>query len=216
MTSSNTSYYPVGADLRFTMLSAADETRLFREAREGSTASRDFLIQNHMLFAAMHARRLSKGRLPDDEVLSGANLALMKAFEGFKYERGNRFTSYLKPFIQGEISALWRKYFEALKESPGGPLREIGPPVEPINNDPHEEAIEWEHSRFLTSLIADFKDVLNPHEQEIIDRHYLREESFADIARSRGVTREAIRASHARAIVKLKKALKRRGITTLQ
>jgi RNA polymerase sigma factor (sigma-70 family) len=200
-------YYPPGADLRFTMLSATDETRLFREAREGNEESRVFLIQNHMLFAAMHARKLSKGRLPDEDVLSGANLALMKAFKGFQYERGSRFTSYLKPFIQGEISALWRKYYEDLATGSGAET------IPDSASNPHEEVIEKEHSRFLISLIAEFKNVLNPHEQEIIDRHYLKSESFADIARSRGVSREAIRASHARAIVKLKKAFKRRGIT---
>lgn len=195
------------------MLSSADETRLFKEAREGNAESRNFLIQNHLLFAAMHARKISKGRLPDDEVLSGANLALMKAFDGFQHERGTRFTSYLKPFIQGEISSLWRRYYEDRVTASTGEAVALSAPT---MNNPHEEENEREHSRFLTSLIADFKDVLNPHEREIIDRHYMRDESFADIARSRGVTREAIRASHARAIIKLKKAFKRKGITSSQ
>jgi len=201
------SYYAAGTDLTFVMLSAADETRLFSESSEGNEESRDFLIQNHLLFAAMHARRLAKGRLPEREVISAANLALMKAFKLFNHSHGSRFTSYLKPFIQGEISKLWKTHF---KDSQTDAItKDVACP----SDNPHESIQDDEYAEFLRDMLAECKDVLNPHEKEIIKLHYLEGINFADIARTRGVSREAVRASNERALEKLKKAFKKRGVT---
>jgi len=193
-------YYPKDTDLRFTMLTREQETALFVQARAGDATAREFLIKNHLLFAARHARQMVKGKLPDDDVVSAANFAVMRAFEKFDHTLGNRFTSYLKFFIKGEIAGLWRSLSTTKKpgtetEEPTlsgtGCRKMLRDPVE----NPHQESEEKEHIGHLQAMLNESKLSLNTHEQDIIRRVYEDEQSFAEIGRANGVTREAIRAT---------------------
>ena len=174
MTTDYASYYPASVDLTFTMTTPEQETELFVKARAGDFEAREFLIENHMLFAATYARRLSKRRLPDAEVIGGANLALMKAFNGFDPRYGSRFTSYLKPFIQGEVSALWKRHFRNLlviNESDLDPSQEC--PIESPEGSPHVGRADAEHSARLLEILEECREVLNEREQEAICRRHL-------------------------------------------
>lgn len=226
-------YYPKDTDLRFTMLTREQETELFVKARGGDTEAREFLIKNHLLFAARLARKMVRGKLPDDDVVSAANFAVMRAFDKFDHTLGNRFTCYLKLFIKGEIASLWRNLSTVRMSVPGktnlesAPTRAMndvgeyrssnspktyGERVPIPTDDPHHEAEENEHISHLQALLNESKLSLNPHEQEIIRKVYEEQRSFADIGRENGVTREAIRATHNRALVKLQKAMKAKGV----
>lgn len=210
-------YYPKDTDLRFTMLTREQETELFVKARGGDSEAREFLIKNHLLFAARQARQMVKGKLPDDDVVSAANFAVMRAFEKFDHTLGHRFTSYLKLFIKGEVAGLWKNLSTVKKpvdapapsNIPSAGLSKPAPAVE----EPHQEAEEKEHISHLQAMLNESKLSLNPHEQEIIRQVYEDNKSFAEIGRANGVTREAIRATHNRALVKLQKAMEAKGIT---
>lgn len=104
-------YYSPGQDIHFRLTTREEETELFVKARDGDETARTFLIQNHLLFARQEAMRQVKGALPDDEVISAANFAIMKAMESFDHKLGFRFTTYLRPFIMGEIAALWKSKY---------------------------------------------------------------------------------------------------------
>jgi RNA polymerase sigma factor (sigma-70 family) len=210
------SYYSKNIDLRFIMLTREQETELFVKARSGDNEARDFLIRNHLLFAARLSRRMVRGKLPDDDVVSAGNFAVMKAFEKFDHTLGHRFTSYLKPFIKGEISLLW-KNLSTVRIPPGAVEASSleAPPVPrvtPDSTEPHEVVEQEEHIQHLLKLLEECQDCLNDHEREILRRVYVEGLSFAAVGRLNGVTREAIRASHNRALVKLQKAFKKRGI----
>lgn len=205
-------YYPKDTDLRFTMLTREQETELFVKAKGGDSEAREFLIKNHLLFAARLARKMVRGKLPDDDVVSAANFAVMRAFDKFDHTLGNRFTCYLKLFIKGEVASLWRK-LSTVKQ----PLVEKTEPlpsvrITPATEDPHGEVEHTEHVAYLQALLNESKLSLNPHEQEILRKVYEEQRSFADIGRENGVTREAIRATHNRALVKLQKAMKAKGV----
>lgn len=215
-------YYPKDTDLRFTMLTREQETELFTKARNGDADSREFLIKNHLLFAARFARKMVRGKLPDDDVVSAANFAVMRAFDKFDHTLGNRFTSYLKLFIKGEISGLWRN-LPTVKMSPQMILEAKGSTEgrKPVHSDgknlvaledPHGEAEHVEHVSHLQKLLEESKDSLNSHEKEIMRKVYEDQKSFAEIGRENGVTREAIRATHNRALVKLQKSMKAKGV----
>lgn len=226
-------YYPKDTDLRFTMLTREQETELFVKARAGDSEAREFLIKNHLLFAARQARSMVKGKLPDDDVVSAANFAVMRAFEKFDHTLGHRFTSYLKLFIRGEVASLWRNLTSVKRKNPTASNQmseptdkftsesEVGsntpkiPYVEGLvipTEDPHKESEEKEHLSHLQALLNESKLSLNPHEQDILRRVYEEEKSYAQIGRDNGVSREAIRATHDRALVKLQKAMKLKGV----
>lgn len=205
-------YYPKDTDLRFTMLTREQETELFVKARAGDSEAREFLIKNHLLFAARQARAMVKGKLPDDDVVSAANFAVMRAFEKFDHTLGHRFTSYLKLFIRGEVASLWRN-LSTVKQPTAEKVETLPTArVAPATVDPHDEAERSEHISHLQAMLDESKRSLNSHEQEIIRKVYEEQRSFADIGRENGVSREAIRATHNRALVKLQKAMKAKGV----
>lgn len=208
-------YYPKDTDLRFTMLTREQETALFVASRAGDTTAREFLIKNHLLFAARQARQMVKGKLPDDDVVSAANFAVMRAFEKFDHTLGHRFTSYLKFFIKGEIAGLWRNLSTVKKpgeERTPERIATSGAALDLPVEYPHREGEEKEHISHLQALLNESKLSLNPHEQEIIRKVYELDKNFAEIGRENGVTREAIRATHNRALAKLQKAMKLKGV----
>lgn len=200
-------YYPPSTDLRFTLISVEEERRLFVEARAGGQAAKEFLIKNHLLFSAMFARRLSHGRLPDADVVSAANTGLMKAFNKFDHthESGSRFASYLRSYIKGEISALWAEHFRA-----AAPLPIVATPE--LGTSPQEDADRAEHLDQLRAMLAECSEALSERERFILDKHYFHGKSFMDIGRVCGVSREAIRVGHNRAITKLQQAFRARGV----
>lgn len=144
-------------------------------------------------------------------MVSAANLALMTAFEKFDHRHGSRFTSYLRPFIQGEISKLWKEHFNS--DIPVETLDKIG------TEDPHEARNDEEHQGWMNEVLSDTsRRVLNLHEQEILRLIYREGKSCAEIARTRTpkVSRAAIQATHSRALEKLRTAMTRQGIAEEQ
>lgn len=108
MNRTKSGYYPEGTDLSYTDITHERERELFIAAKAGDDAAREFLIKNHLLYALNQGRRWSRGKLPEDEVASAANAALMHAIDKFDPSRPNRFTSYLQWFVRRWMVDLWR------------------------------------------------------------------------------------------------------------
>lgn len=213
--SDNQSYYKPGTDLKFTLLSADDETRLFQAARGPFTEAKDareFLITNHLLFAATYARKIVKGKLPDNEVVSAANFGLMKAFEAFDHTRGKRFSAYAKPYIRSEISTLWRSKdivdyhgnFPEAQEDNVALLDEDAGTVQPD--------VEGDSKQLVLSCLEKSKVVLNAKESKVLRMFYEENLNFREIADTLDITRERIRQIHNCAVAKLGRAFAKAGV----
>lgn len=214
----NFKYYAEGEDLRFAPITAEQERTLFCLAKltgDEADKAREFLIRNHLLFAANVARRMVRGRLPEDEVISAANAALMDAFDRFDHERGNRFTTYLKPFICSAIAQLWAsknpvrfpkgKYPEPL-EAPGIPITET------VCDHPVEAE---DYAAYMKAALKKTSLVLDDVEKALLTEIYENGKSLSDVARERKLSRQRIQQIHSGAIKKLREAMKQRGITEL-
>jgi len=215
-------YYANNENLRFQPISAEEEKRLFRLAKKWKSgepealAARDFLVTNHLLWVSQISKRLAKGRLSEDEVISAGNDALMKAIEGFDPERGVRFRPYLGPFIRGAISDLWRSknpvnyknHFP--KESNDGSFKKSL--VDETVDHPFEAA---DHDDYLKSVLRECISDLSERDQELLREVAENGKSFADIGRERGTSRAAPQAGFTRAIRRLREAFRKRGITSL-
>src|SRR6185369_9209669 len=212
----------------FRMTTPEEETDLFTKARAGCETSREFLIRNHLLFALMQAMKCVKGgRLPKDEIISAANFAVMKAFQSFDHTRGKRFTAYLKKFIRGEIADLWASKFLGTAPDPSICLgNEYG-----CQNHSTGESFDAERrmdfygeGRGSSEIFATLPDVeendlhncvneaistFEPKDQELLREIYLHGKTPADIARDRGLSRQAVHATHKALLERLKKMLKK-------
>lgn len=203
------SYYRNSEDLSFENISHDAERELFRRAKAGDEAAREKLIRNHLLFVANLARSFARGKLPDDEVTSAANFALMSAFDNFNPELNNRFSSLLTLYVRGAVARLWREknIVEKSDFSDGEPVKTV-----PLNEETAEETgyEDQGHKDFLLQLSAQAKSVLDPREREVVDLLFCETPiNQAEVARKLKLSRERIRQVYNGALQKLQKELRR-------
>lgn len=193
-------YYRNGEDLRFRITSSAEERELFSKARQGCEKSREFLIRNHLLYAAMLARRIAKSALDDDELVSAANNAVMGTIDRFDFSRGNRYSTYLKHFVRGEV-------LELLQEKRKTPISGVDDEILLANlcdGFIEHAAEQLDFDSFRRNQLKKVFAQLNPRDRKLLSEIYLLEKSFAQVARERKVTRQAICNSHAKILKKLR------------
>lgn len=140
--------------------------------------------------------------MPDEDVISAVNEALIKAIDDFDYTRGVRFTCYLFPIIKGVVSRLWKK------ESPAGRVELSEADGTGSAESPDEEFARKEEGELLLKALDAARGKLTGKERALLIDYYSRGRNFAEIGRRQGVTREAVRAQHARVIEKLRKLMK--------
>lgn len=204
----NDAYYPPGTDLTFAPTTHEEEKELFRRAKSGDADAKEKIIRNHLLLVANIARRIARGKLPENEIVSAANFALCKAYEGFDSSYPNRFSAFLKLFVRGEIARLWSNLNIVRKSdySDGVPVTSVE-----ITDDVGEEedADEKDHNEFLLKLVEQAKLVLDPREKEIVGLLYCEvPASQADVARQLKLSRERVRQLFDGALHKLQKQLR--------
>lgn len=209
-------YYPPNTYLRFdSPPTAEEEQELFCRTRAGDIEARDTIIKNHLLFVAEVARRAANGRFSDDEVVSAANEALVVAVTSNKFDhtRGNRFTSYLRPFIKGVVSRMHkdRSKYVALPESAEAPVPGQLPSVA---SETEHESEGNDFAEFVSEALKHARGKLSEQEQRVISLTYEKGMNHAEIGREFKVTRERIRQIHDAALEKLKKLLARNGVTS--
>ena len=210
------SYYRQGTNLRYRDISHEQERELFTAARAGDESAKEFIIKNHLLYAATQGRKWAHGKLPEDEVISAANFALMKAYEGFDHTRGNRFNSYLRPFIRAQIAILFRSQNTMGEHRPEFPELPQGIDGACLDNIAGEEVeqhpVEQEdHAEYLLELLKGSKGTLSDIEEEVIRRYYSETpECLSEIAEDKGLTRARIHQIKDSALKKLRRVLRRK------
>lgn len=209
----NNSYYSPSTNLRFIKSTREEEQELFRKLKEGDEAARETIIKHHLLFVAIVARKCAAGQFPDDEVVSAANEALIQAIDRQQFDptRGNRFTSYLRPFIRGAISKLRRdsSRFVPLPESAEAPVPNAAPQVE-TSVEHTVEADDF--SDFVHSILESGKADLSEREQLVLSLMYEEGLNMAEVGRRLRMTRERIRQIHEEVLAKLRKVLHKEGV----
>jgi len=178
---------------------------------------------------ANEARKLARGKFPDNEVVSAANEALMEAVDRghFDFNRGSRFTGYLRPFIRGAVSVLWRERNKALGlpetrdttqdnkpvpmtwDSKVG-LGQAGPDNLALTVD--HEFEELDYASFLRTALEKCRSVLTAREKTIVQCVYDEGMNLAQVGRKLKVTRERVRQMHNEILAKLQREMKKQGV----
>jgi RNA polymerase sigma factor (sigma-70 family) len=212
-----TNYYGPGTDLKFKLLSAEEETRLFSIAKDfagkEATKARDFIITNHLLFAMTYARKLVRGKLPDNEIISAANFGLMKAFEAFDHKRGTRFAAYAKPYIQSEIKSLWRSK-DIVDYHGNYPAETDGETLLLVDEDEGvvQPDVEGDSKELILRCLCESKKVLTAKEAKVLRMFYEQDLNLREIGDTLGITRARVHQIHNGAVEKLRRAFKKAGV----
>lgn len=206
-------YYPENTDLRYTPTTHEEERALFAKARAGDAEAREFIIKNHLLFAAIQGRRWAYGKLSEDEVVSAANLAVMMAIDKFDHTRPQRFTAYLRPFIRGQIANLWRSKNAFGEHAPEFPEKSLeNARMQDVDEELSEDhpVEEDDHRRFILGLLEKSKGLLTDMEREVIRRYFNEDpEQLANIGDDHNLTRARIHQIKDSALKKLRREMAR-------
>lgn len=211
-------YYPPSTDLKFVKTTREEERELFRKMKAGDADARETIIKHHLLFVAIVARKCANGAgtqtcFPDDEIVSAANEALIQAIDRKQFDetRGYRFTSYLRPFIRGAISKMWREKakYVALPDNMETSIPGTAAFVETTEDHPVEET---EFQAFMLAALESGKANLTEREQLVLSLMYEKGMNGAQIGRQLKMTRERVRQIHEEILSKLRKAMHKQGI----
>lgn len=211
-------YYPPSTDLKFVKTTREEERELFRKMKAGDAQARETIIKHHLLFVAIVARKCANGAalhaFQDDELVSAANEALIQAIDRKQFDetRGYRFTSYLRPFIRGAISKMWReraKYVQMPEDLEAAIPDSANFGANITVDHPVEEA---EFQEFMLKALESGKANLTEREQLVLSLMYERGMNGAQIGRQLKMTRERVRQIHEEILTKLRKTLHKQGI----
>lgn len=186
---------------------AVSESRIYADREK----SREIIVLHSIRQSFDYAKRLSRGKLPDDEVLSLAYSALSKSILNFK-PGSQSFLNYSKAYIRGEISAVWRakdvvrnayRHADPIDsdEIPGAPPA----PLEPDIVNPEFNNIHWRE--LWHELEPLLREKLSKRQLLILEQHYRFGKSFQSVGDELGITREAVRASHSKSLRKIRNEL---------
>lgn len=207
-------YYSKDQDITFKPIDAAEEKQLFIDAKGGDEEAREFLIRNHLLFAMMTARSLVHGDLPDNEIVSAANFAVMEAIDGFNPHKGNRFTTYLRFFIRGQVARLWSSKFSGNLLDPS--ISKVGPTDarDPVLNiaDESPTVEELDLMKFNRTALAAALKTLPEKKAVIVRQYYLEGRTLEKIGAKHKLTRQRIQQILVQSLKLLRRRLEKGGV----
>jgi RNA polymerase sigma factor (sigma-70 family) len=209
-------YYSATDDISFILLTPEQEIELFeRFYSTGDLAARDIIITNHLKLVAKLALQVSaKGGIPDEDAISAANFALVKAVESrcFKPNIGIRFATYVRKYVYGQVIKALRERMRGF-ESDASPMAHANcATVTGVHSDYLEEfrfGAKHDREKLLLDnkvsepatiesddlsrirrekLLEAIKELPEP-ERLALTEHYFRDKNFADIARRRNSCR---------------------------
>lgn len=209
-----------------------------QEAKLSKTEpGRQQLVMCNLREAFFYAKKVSYGRVADDETLSLCYTALRNAARNYCPRKnhqfsGSRFFGYTKPYIRGEIFRFWKRA-EVVKngkcqalpdglnlqeqDTPSPEEQDTPQPVIIANPavhliDPREEIFDRMDRTDRWQAIAPLvMSALSDDEKMVIDLYYRGEFNFEQIGKLMEISRSAIQSKHSRAIKKIREALLKAG-----
>ena len=203
-----------------------EETRLFEAAKSGDVDSRNTLLEHYYRFAVfLTAKIVAPGSPRWADACSAAMTGLLKAVQAFDPARKIRFTTFSGFYISGAVRSFLRKE---------GSRREVPEADMQAGASGRESSSEAQVPHYLLSMAALAGDTnasdpvytevaqndaeanqhsllekakaecLSAEERALVEAHFDSEDSFAELGRRAGLTREAMRVRCRTALEKLR------------
>lgn len=206
-------------------LSPAEETDLFKRMQRHKKGARyekarSALVMSVMKEAVGYLRsRWVQHRFSDGDLISICYKALTRAASNFNpcHPDSVNFFRYSKPYLRGFVWAEYKRLTRlhgctsinnTMDENSESEDSDVFPEGDALVDPAFDEI----HTRERWAILQPFLEVLNEHEQEIIRLFYFSGLKLAEIADKRKVSRQAVQATHNRAILKIRRALIRKKL----
>jgi RNA polymerase sigma factor (sigma-70 family) len=196
--------------MKIRILTKEEEDTLAGQMKEGDVEAMRQLVEANLRFVLMVVFRHYKPGDPVMDMISGGCFGLIRSAKAFEPGMGVRFLTYAAYGIrQGVVNALVDSYqdnHESLDAPITGSAEDdegftLGDSIAAEEISPEEEAETCDMGRYLLSL-------LNKRERFVIEQHYWEERTLEAIGASLGIMGERVRQIEARALFKLRYALK--------
>jgi len=186
-------------------LSKEEEEALILRLRSGDAKAMNRLIEANLRFVVWAVFRYWKPGYPVMDMLSEGCLGLVKAARRFDPARPVRFISYAALAVRhGIIRAIIDSMRHAHESLDSPVFDEEGETLmdnlASDGNNPEEEAEAHDVGRSLS--------LLNKRERFIIEERHWKEKTLDEVGKSLGIKRERVRQIEARALLKLRCALR--------
>lgn len=188
-------------------MTLAEEQKL---ACVGTDEAKTELVMRSLHEAILYGREVSKGTLPDTELLSLAYVALTRAAKNFRSGK-QRFFTYAKVYCRGQIFKAMRG-LDVVKDAylHETPLEDCGSSPEDKKMEPdfHEPEFELIDLKEIWQQVEPIMNkVLSDNERAVFTLRYSSGYTFKGIGRLLGVSGSAAEGSHSRALKKIRRAL---------
>jgi RNA polymerase sigma factor (sigma-70 family) len=187
-----------------------DEQRLLRVSKEDIEA-RDTLLLHAMRDALRYSSTVCEGKIDHSELMSICTVALMSAIRNYDPEHKRQLTliQFSKPFIRGEV----RRYWKQLNIVNYGTKLPADTSTEQLENLPYVETVDPDfesiHAHERWEWVEPHLKKLSETERRVLLLIFESRFTQADIGRMLNCTRENIRVTLNRALMKIRKGLYR-------
>jgi RNA polymerase sigma factor (sigma-70 family) len=178
-------------ELKKRRLTSQEEIELGRAAIAGSKEARNTLVEHNMLYAFSVAKKFNNKHLPLEDLVSAANLGLIKAAEKFNPDFGVKFITFAVHWIRASImEELQSRYLVQTPLSKDNVYTSSIDQAVPGTDDLYlYETLAYDGERANTDLEArDFKahlrDVLSTYPErtrDILDGYFQLYNEYANI-----------------------------------
>src|SRR3989344_8545254 len=89
--------------VKYSRTKSSEESKLAREIQRGNKKALKKLIEANLRLVIKIAKKYQNGSLPLCDIIGEGNIGLIKAAEKFRHEKGTRFSTYARYWIEYEI-----------------------------------------------------------------------------------------------------------------
>lgn len=189
-------------------LPQGEELELFRQDRENPEV-RNKLLLHALRDSLKYAATCCEGKIPYDELMSLCTNALIQAIRNYdlQHESGLTLIQFSKPYIRGEI----RRYWKRLNVVNYGTKLPADTSTEQLENVPQfdyqDPDFEGIHMRERWEWVKPHFDKLSETERRVLVLLFESRFTLAEVGRMLDCTRENIRTTKNRALMKIRKGL---------
>lgn len=208
---------------KYAHLEADDERRLASSASTGCNRSRDKLINAHLKLAVKVAMRYRGYGYPLADMISEANIGLIRAVDKFNPEKGARLATYAMLWIHAQIMDKVRADRSIVRVGehrdrayvPDQSLNDVMlggesrlDMMESPDDSPEDIVAASSQHRHQKGILGRLMARLNEKQRVIVQRRLLSEDppSLEEMGAEYGVSKEAIRQQEAKAWDKMRRA----------
>ena len=202
-------------------LTKEEEAVWLERLKNGEQHAKEVLVEHNLRLVAHIVKKYGKGEGLSEDLLSVGTIGLIKAVNSYSDEKGTKLGTYASKCIENEILMQLRgdkkksrevSFYEPVGTDNEGKVIHL---LDIIECDDIDIVEQLDNDKNILLILNDFKQILEPREQEIIILRYglggIRELTQKEIATKLNISRSYVSRIEKKALAKLRDSLVTKG-----